>query len=207
VLGFVSLAGCLLPGTYAVRECPPNPTAYEFHAGVPETKAAILRTFPRGFHFVTSRPAGTPARLDAGYMPIDAAHKWASSFGREIFSQPKNNDDVYLFSFTPLVGKSLVYQSGGEGLDYHATFHLHLTPVAAGRTRVEVFTLNPWVPCGRVFNVHAGSGYVPGIAKVKPTTVEEYQILLRLGSDLKEMGMPALQVPAPSAPTSTRVGP
>ena len=71
----------------------------------------------------------------------------------------------------------------------------------------KVVVIDPWIPCGRVFNVHAGSGYVDSIAKVKPTTIEEYQILLRLGATLKEADMPSLRVPAPSAPTTVRIYP
>ena len=203
ILVMVGLGGCALPGSYTVRECPPNPTAYVFHTGVGETKEAIRRTFPKGFKFVADR---TPI-MTGDFMPIDASHEMARSFGRAIFAKPENEDDIYLFSFVPLVGKSQVYQSGGEGLDYYATFHLHLTAVDAGRTKVEVFTISPHIPCGRVFNFHAGSGYVNGTAYVKPTTIEEYQILLKIGAALREEGMSPLQIPAATATGSLRIGP
>ena len=171
--------------------------------------AAIVETFPRGFRFSDSVPPGNRSALMVmfSFTPVDSANPLARTLANRIFSEPENQDDIYLFSHVPLVGKSLVYQRDGEGLDYHANFHLHLTTVDAQRTRVEVVVIDPWIPCGRVFNVHAGSGYVDSIAKVKPTTIEEYQILLRLGATLKEADMPSLRVPAPSAPTTVRIYP
>ena len=71
ILVMVGLGGCALPGSYTVRECPPNPTAYVFHTGVGETKEAIRRTFPKGFKFVADR---TPI-MTGDFMPIDASHE------------------------------------------------------------------------------------------------------------------------------------
>ncbi len=76
-------------------------------------------------------------------------------------------------------------------LDYSADFKLRLTPISDSRTRVDVQTSESQVRIGPNFGGHGGGYY----ELVAPTTIEEYGILLKIGSALGERGMPPLQLP------------
>jgi hypothetical protein len=75
-------------------------------------------------------------------------------------------------------------------LEYSADFKLRLTPMSNMNTRVDIQTSESKVRIGPNFGAHGGDSYEP----VAPTTIEEYRILLKLGSALGERGMPPLQL-------------
>jgi hypothetical protein len=76
-------------------------------------------------------------------------------------------------------------------LEYSADFKLRLTPVSNTNTRVDIQTSKSKVRIGPNFGAHGGDSSEP----VAPTTIEEYRILLKIGSALGERGMPPLQLP------------
>ncbi len=76
-------------------------------------------------------------------------------------------------------------------LQYTADFKLLLTPVSDSKTRVDVRTSESKVRIGANFGGHAGDYY----ERVAPTTIEEYRILLKIGTALGEQNMPPLRLP------------
>ena len=82
---------------------------------------------------------------------------------------------------------------------YFADFHIHLTTISASKTGVTVFTIDPNVVAGLEQHVAHGPAYV--CVEVPPTSIEEYQILTRLGRQLHTRDMPEMKVPSPDALT------
>jgi hypothetical protein len=117
----------------------------------------------------------------------------SNPFAKEVFSQPSTNDDAYLYTFHEPIGFSKVYFRGGEPLQYISNFHLRLTPLGAKKTRVRVEARDCEVIAGlSPIGVHGPANiYV----SVYPTTIEEYEILLRIGKELAVNDMPLLRLP------------
>jgi hypothetical protein len=105
-------------------------------------------------------------------------------------------------------GESQVYFEGATPLIYYADFHIHVIPVASGKTRVEITAYDSRVAAGvdRRFSwVSSGPGLF--VVAVAPTTVEEYQILLGIGEKLGTKNMPPLVLPGADAPVRQLVKP
>jgi len=85
------------------------------------------------------------------------------------------------------IGSSYLYYKAGERMSYFACFHIHFESLGAGKTRVKVDAVNPVLREGSSFRnfwvslfglTHGGSfDEIP----VKGSTIEEYQILQRIG--------------------------
>jgi hypothetical protein len=95
------------------------------------------------------------------------------------------------------VGKSVVYFKDGTPLTYYADFQIHLTPINADHTRVDIITRDSHVRAGTEWHPVAQAGIFVDVA---PTSVEEYQILLDIGKQLGVKSMPMLITPDPKAP-------
>src|ERR1041384_3742043 len=94
------------------------------------------------------------------------------------------------------IGKSKVYFARGEALDYLAEFELHLIERGGKETEVRVRTLRPEVINGKKLGFGScGPGLANRYVAVEPTTIEEYEILLRIGQALGEKDMPPLVLP------------
>ena len=87
--------------------------------------------------------------------------------------------------------ESDVYHWGPAKLEYWADFKLFLTPVSDSKTQVSVQTSGSMVRIGPTFAAHGGNYLEP----VPPTSIEEYRILLKIGSALGEPAMPPLSLP------------
>ncbi len=79
-------------------------------------------------------------------------------------------------------------------MEYFAEFQLHFTVINENETKVEVITHGSKVLYFS-FPVFSGHAYV-NEKKVEPTTIEEYEILLRIGKLVGEKDMPPLHLPA-----------
>jgi len=154
-----------------------NPTRYLFKAGLTKTKSAIIRELD-GLTFSNMMLA----YIDGSYSPLDTA---------EIFTQPGNENDFYLFSFDELVGESYSF----PGFEYFACFHIHLTIVDENTTMVEVKAIRPRILVGRELLPslpHFAREYI--FNTVEPSTIEEYEILMKIGNGLGTH-MPAVKYP------------
>ena len=107
---------------------------------------------------------------------------------------PGNENDAYIHNFDEPIGPSSVYFSGTNPLLYICEFHLHIVQKTATETQVTVIPQNSevidgqswWGPHGPPANIYKD---------VKPTTIEEYKILLELGAALGTVKMPQLLLP------------
>ena len=90
--------------------------------------------------------------------------------------------------------KSHVYFKGGEPVEYGAFFHLHIDSVDSRHTRISVITINP------IITYDYGVPTPPHDTRplgcvVPPSTIEEYEILHRIGELVGEKNMPAIKYP------------
>jgi hypothetical protein len=181
-----------------------NPTSYEFDAPLKRVKTAITNAF--GLEWRREQEMKTQI-VRWGWHSTEvsqgAALYWkgqADVSSRNLLTKPGNEDDAYLEGSLFCVGRSQIYFRKGQPLVYFADFHIHLAAVNPQKTRVEIFTYGPRVVAG-VSRFHAhGPAFV--FVDVAPTSVEEYQILLRIGEQLGAKDMPSLVVPKPDAERS-----
>lgn len=87
--------------------------------------------------------------------------------------------------------KSDVYHWFGKPLEYQARYIVTVTPVSDSQTTVDVRTWDASVLIATNVGIHGGN-YVEMVA---PTTIEEYRVLLTIGTAVGEKGMPPLHLP------------
>ena len=180
-----------------IRQLPaPNPTSYSFPLSLEEVHSRAWRVF--SIEHQDQEPIFGHAAVAANLEDIlDAECATNAVFGKAVFSNPANVNDIYLHTFdTPFV-ISAVYHGQDGGLPFIATFHLHLeatgsntlVTITASDTKVINGTKFGFGPCG------PGHGY--NFEHVEPTTVEEYTILRYLGHSLGITNMPEVIMPKP----------
>ncbi|HAM98707.1 MAG TPA: hypothetical protein DCQ26_08840 [Marinilabiliales bacterium] len=166
-----------------------NPTFYVFHVPLEVLRSKIIKDFE------TDR---TNSISDLQSIQEISKVNWFvatvnSKYSEDIFKKPENVHDLYLVLNKP-VSLSKVYYKFWKPLEYSATFQLHLTSIDANRTKIEVITYN-----GSVFYwgipFPGGDHAFVKEKDVQPTTIEEYEILLRIGNLIGEKDMPSLKLP------------
>ena len=189
-----------------------NPTNYEFDANVSEIKAAIkeacgvewqkeLAAKNRGLVWKGSGDAHSRQLLSQALEEPTPRLFWkgdADALTKGILTKPGNESDAYLYNSDAPV-ESQVYFKDAQPLIYYADFQIHLTAIGQHKTRVEIFTYDSNVGTGID---ERWSPHGPKLIRVvvEPTTVEEYQILLRIGEKLGTKDMPPLVIPKTDSP-------
>jgi hypothetical protein len=93
--------------------------------------------------------------------------------------------------------KAKLYRSEkGGSLDYWAWFYLHLESIDNTNTKVTITTFEPEVIVGREL-LPSPPHFVrrDKTLTVEPSTIEEYEILLKIGNLVGEKNMPSLILP------------
>jgi hypothetical protein len=144
----------------------PDPTSYVFSYSVANVRDAIDSSIS------TLRQEG---RVWGAWMPS----------GLDLHGSNETEYDLHQTTMSD------VYHWWKTPLEYSADFKLQLTPMSNTSTRVDIQTSESKVRIGPNFGGHGGNYYEP----VAPTTIEEYGILLKIGSALGERGMPPLHLP------------
>jgi hypothetical protein len=206
VLGLVTatalaLAGCGPPAvnqiTLQEKLLPhPNPTNHVFDASVSDVKTAIKKGFAKwedeqlksnrnrvwkgGGDAEAKRLLTLALQLPPGMLFWKGD---ADSLAKDLLTKPGNENDAYFYGTDSPVGESQVYFKDGQPLIYYTDFHIHLTALGPKRSRVEICTYDSSVVSGveQRWAPH-GTSFIR--VNVDPTTVEEYQILLRIGEQL-----------------------
>lgn len=114
-------------------------------------------------------------------------------FGKEHFTKQNTNTDIYLHDYEE-VWLSKLYFSGNKALEYRTAFVIKMTAVDTKTTKVQIVAENP-----RVINGTAAYGAHGAIARetsVRPTTIEEYTLLLFISNKLGDSTMQPLKLPS-----------
>jgi hypothetical protein len=152
-----------------------NPTTYDFNSSLADVHEALRKKV------VKCCGASIEFKADA-------------IFGRPVLLSVGNENDAYIHNFHEPIGASAVYFSRGTPLPYICEFQIHLVPISPQETRVVVIARNPEVIAGLSWwGLHGSPANI--YKDVKPTSIEEYKILLELGSSLGATGMPKLLLP------------
>lgn len=106
-----------------------------------------------------------------------------------------HKDDFYL-TYSGSIGKSEIYfDRNNKPLDYYAEFIIHLIPNDSQNVKVEIITINSKVAVGR--KLFPSLPHLVRMIKTKdvePSTIEEYEILLKIGEALGVSGsMPKME--------------
>jgi hypothetical protein len=188
-----------------------NLTGYQFDAPLQDVRAAIKRAFGDEWFLAEARKnslrtwGGGDAKakylltLALQLPPGSIFFKGeADGLSKHILTKPENENDAYLFCTGSPFGESQVYFKDGHALIYFADFHIHLTVVEPRSTRVDIFTFDSSVVTGvdETWSPH-GPSFIS--VSVDPTTVEQYEILLRIGRELGIDDMPPLVTPGRNA--------
>jgi hypothetical protein len=190
-----------------------NPTSYEFDdATINDVKSAIKMAFEKWRDeelknrkeriWKGSGDADAKRLLTMQLQLPPASLIWkgdADALSKHLLTKTGNENDAYFYGTDSPVGESLVYPKDGQPLIYFADFHIHLAAVDPRKTRVEIFTYDSSVNTGAK-GPRSAHGRTFLFVPVAPTTVEEYQILLRIGEQIGVKGMPRPVIPAPDSP-------
>ena len=165
----------MVMGCYSQKELTnPNPTSYIFNVDLEQVRDAIKNGL-------------------GDYQMECMALYFKNEIELDIFLQEENKNDAFLRSFL-CSPKSKIYYKSGKPLYYQVNFHIHLDSISESKTKVEVFTLDPEILTWGILYGNIGHGYA-NMKKVPPSTIEEYEILLSIGEQLGEQGMPACNYP------------
>lgn len=170
-----------------------NPTTYIFNEKE-ESIRDILRNLWLGPEYfspdIKPEPHFDKLSLQDSHYAVSEARRRNKSY-----DNPIGKNDVFYYCWGPIAKSRVYYSEKGLPLDYLAGFHLHLTAIEAKKTKVEVFTYFSKVINGKTSGLGDPHGPHNIYTDVDPTTIEEYQLLLRLGEILKEKNMPELILP------------
>jgi len=172
-----------------------NPTSWSFPLPVEDVRTKAMEAF--SIHHQVQEPVFGHSAVGSGFEDIFSAESSTNAvFGKDVFSDPANANDIYLHTFGTAFAVSPVYYGRDGGLPFIATFHLHLTGTPTN-TLVAVTASDTEVVNGRKFGFGpCGPGYAGNCKPVKPTTVEEYSLLRYLGHYLGVTNMPDTILPA-----------
>ena len=142
----------------------PNPTSYVFDAGIEDVRNAII------------------TRVEDS---LDGYTVYAKEdYENDILSKNIKNDASLRNHYDV---KSKMFFRFGEPLPYFPEFIIHLDSISEKKTNVVVYTSDTTIVIGGIGVSHFGYTWEK---KVSPSTIEEYEILLLIGQQLGQEGMP-----------------
>jgi hypothetical protein len=178
--------GCASHYNYTVLDFPnKNPTSYQFKATVAEVRQAFDEIY---------------GDRNSGFVFLSIASNEISDTYRYLKNDENKNDVLII----PLDSHpSYIYKGIDHIITYYAEFHVHITSVNDTTTFVEVRTINGRICTGEGFTQkiiqHAPGSF--SYESVPPSTIEEYQILQKIGEKLGVKDkMPSLILPESSTP-------
>lgn len=171
-----------------------NPISYVFHTPYDQLKEIIRCDFSKDRSKDTDDHKSIQEIGSKQWNVNDEISLYLLYLGDSLTEKPENKLDLYLTpSGDRTVCYSKVYKNFWRFLEYFAEFQLHFEPINENETKITVITHAPEV---LYFSspVVSGHAYV-NFKKVEPTTIEEYEILLRIGKLVGEQDMPTLKLP------------
>ncbi|PGH39809.1 MAG: hypothetical protein CRN43_06800 [Candidatus Nephrothrix sp. EaCA] len=154
-----------------VKHMPNYPTSYVFEGNILKVKNAIKKAYYQ-------------AGYRGGYFDFADDRIILSTQAEKIFSSGSNKNDYY-FSRGLFPESKVYFSKKNKPFPYYADFHIHISEIDSGRTKVEIYTFNSKIEIGSEF--FPSLPHLVRLAKTKavpPTTIEEYTILLKIGEVL-----------------------
>jgi hypothetical protein len=132
---------------------------------------------------------------------FDAEEKGGAAWGAEVFSDPRNADDLFVGSMGEDVVSSYYHTINGP-LAYTAKFALSLKPKDVSITALSVRSFDSTVASGKEFNFHV-LGMIPSSVPVAPSRAEEYRLLV-YAAHLTGVEIPTLEAEVKRLASSPR---
>lgn len=109
-------------------------------------------------------------------------------------SQPGNASDIFLWSIGTYC-KSRIYKNDKNFLDYWVSFYLHLESIDHNKTKISITAIGPKIILGKEL-LPSPPHFVrrDKTITVESSTIEEYEILLKIGKLVGEKDMPPLHL-------------
>ena len=149
-----------------------NPTNYVFNANEEQVRTAIGKAKRNG---------------TASFKKYSSHKEYINGY---IYNDSINKND---FVSCLLIEQSRIFfRFGLFPYPYDADFILRLNSISENKTEVNIFTLNSTIFIFGIGIYHRG---IEWDKKVCPSTIEEYEILLAIGKELGEKGMPVCNYP------------
>ena len=157
-----------------------NPMVWEFNASVPEIHAILKNRYSHR----------------AGFSLEFANDTSKIVWGDEVLFLPQNKLDAFIFHYRR--DTSYIYRTKEGGVEYLVSHHVHIDSIGPTVSRVQIIAVKPRICVGTRFPytiVPRDPGATITVP-VPPPTIEEYQLLLEIGDDLRVRAkMPALILP------------
>lgn len=173
--------GCNNNDTFKISFTSSNPTSFTFNSNIDTIKSVVLKEFG-----------------GEKYYGFTLFSKYDCLSKMKLFKIDSNYNDFILEEFinnNKYLSK-VYYKKNGEASPYSASYHIHLIKNNDSSTKVSIITSE-----AKVLKGLSKLPTLPHFARewiyipVKPTTVEEYEILLILGKALGVKNMPPLKIP------------
>jgi hypothetical protein len=163
----------------------PNPVSYSYNFSIGKIKEAIA------YEFVPEKDTLIPEFYLKGGTKI----KFSPTHYLD-----KLEDTLELHPLNDYLRSKIFTYEDGEVIPYHVVFKLILKSLGDELTKIEVKTINPWIITeNKGFSAKFLGCFVdvsPKVRVVEPSTIEEYQILMRIGKRLGiEKLMPQIVLP------------
>jgi hypothetical protein len=172
-----------------------NPTLYTFEMNIEQVRDIIISGFSidnqiRNENVLAYHITSYPGSIIQVIFSLET--KQNALFGKSVFNNPDNDNDIYLHTFgRPIISRS--YYSLGKPLEYQVSFQIHLESNKPGYTTVSINAIDPRVIKGiGGFGAH---GFYSNYVLVEPTTIEEYELLRYIGYLIGTKSLPAPILP------------
>jgi hypothetical protein len=176
----------------------PNPTSYTFDIPLHKLHDTLIKIFDldsqygnpilgKIFYYKSSE-----SDLDIHQVSFDPEVPDSAVFGKEYFQKPNTKNDIFLNQFDHW--NSLIYHHKDKPFEYNATFAIQLKELNHDSTLLNIKALDPEIYngskcCGPCLGNYALT------EKVKPTSIEEYTLILYIAQKLGAKGLQPLQLP------------
>jgi len=174
-----------------------NPTVYNFNFPFDSVRKVIISSL-NYYKFKSSAEKEKKSNeFSSGTLFLETKNN--AAFAEDFFKKAENKNDVYLHSYD--VFPSAVYYSKdcATPLEFNAEYQIKLEKIRDTITKVSIITLNYKVITGyqRIPEPGMCGFWKPPIECDLPvTTVEEYELLLKIGQSLGVKNMPKIKIPA-----------
>lgn len=173
-----------------------NPTSYTFNSSISDLHQIILSLeYTSWRNFFDDPSTYQPSEYNSKGVHISIYDTTVYTSLSSDKSKVDTNKIKYVLSNYDWIGKSKMYFTENGALDFQCVFNIKLVRIDKNRTKVNVELTDMYILLGKYFNLHCQCCAYNSIS-VKPSSIEEYKFLLKLGELSGEKNMPALILPS-----------
>ncbi len=159
----------------------PNPLSYYYNAPINQVREIIFSTFSEGKYHGLDFKVG-----------FDSLEREVNKIRG---NQNENHFFINWFGWFSSGEDSKIYYNWWGKLKLIPSYHIILDSVSQTQTKITIESF-PKVKAGVEFSLNHGLPYfTSNKVSVKPSTIEEYEIIKLLGSELGENNMPPVEEP------------